>query len=128
MVRLEAVAAPSSLSLGLILSAGGFVAQVASVLISGPDSGTPLVWLPGGLLLAVLMSVAQARWPSCVGGMMVGVAVAASLPGGSILANAFPLIITLGAIPFGAYAMRILCNDVSPLRTFRNLEIGRAHV
>jgi len=121
MVRQEAVAAPSSLSLGLILSAGGFVAQVASVLISGPDSGTPLVWLPGGLLLAVLMSVAQARWPSCVGGMMVGVAVAASLPGGSILANAFPLIITLGAIPFGAYAMRILCNDVSPLRTFRNL-------
>ena len=121
MVRLEAVAAPSSRSLGLLLVAGGFVAQVTSVLVSGDDGGSALIWLPGGLLLAVLMSTPPARWPSCILGMAFGVAAASALPGGSIFANGFPLMFALALVPFGAYAMRILCSDTSPLRTFRNL-------
>jgi len=121
MVRLEALAAPSSLSLGLILFTGGFVAQAASVLLSGHDGGSLLVWLPGGLLLAALMSVSPLRWPSCVVGVMFGTAAATALPGGSFVTNAFPAMFVLALVPIGAYAMRVLCSDGSPLRTFRNL-------
>lgn len=121
MVRLEALAAPSTLSLGLVLFAGGFVAQVTSVLVSGHDGDNPLVWLPGGLLLAVLMVVPLVRWPSCVLGAALGTATASALPGGSIIADGFPLVLTLALVPIGAYAMHILCHDATPLRTFRNL-------
>src|SRR6478672_3363696 len=69
MVRLEALAAPSSLGLGLTLFAGGFAGQIVSVLVSSHVDGGPLVWLPGGLLLAVLMSIAPSRWLSCVTGV-----------------------------------------------------------
>jgi len=65
MVRLEALAAPSSLGLGITLFAGGFVSQIVSVLVSSHADGGPLVWLPGGLLLAVLMSLATPRWLPC---------------------------------------------------------------
>jgi len=107
--------------LGLVLFAGGFAAQVTSVLVSGHGVGSPLVWLPGGVLLAVLMSVPLARWASCVVGMTLGVGAGAALPDGSSVANGFPLLLSLVLVPLGAYAMRVLCSDASPLRTFRNL-------
>ena len=121
MVKLEALAAPSTLSLGLVLFAGGFAAQLTSVLISGHDGGSPLVWLPGGFLLAVLMTVPLVRWPSCVLGAVLGVVTAASLPGGSTAQGPFPLVLTLALVPIGAYAMHIVRYDTSPLRTFRSL-------
>lgn len=121
MVRLEAIAAPSSLGLGLVLLASGFVSQVISVLVSSHVDGGPLVWLPGGLLLAVLMSVAPSRWVPCVVGVVLGVALAASLPDGSLVQHGSPLVFTLALVPLGAQVMRMLCHDASPLRTFRNL-------
>ena len=90
MVRLEAVAAPSSIGLGLVLFGGGFASQVASVLVSSHADGGPLVWLPGGLLLAVLMSIAPARWLPCVAGTVLGVALAAGYPHGLIVQNGAP--------------------------------------
>ena len=121
MVRIEAIAAPISLGLGLALFATGFVSQVVSVLASSHADGGPLVWLPGGILLAVLMSVAPSRWVPCVIGIVFGVALAASLPDGSIVQNGTPLVLTLALIPLGAHGMRALCADTSPMRTFRNL-------
>jgi two-component system sensor histidine kinase UhpB len=121
MVRLEAIAAPSSLGLGLVLFAGGFASQIASVLVSSRADGGPLVWLPGGLLLAVLMSISTSRWLPCVTGMVLGVALAAAFPDGMVIQNGAPLVFTLVLVPLGAQVMRALCNDTSPLRTFRNL-------
>ena len=121
MVRLEALAAPSSLGLGITLFAGGFVSQIVSVLVSSHADGGPLVWLPGGLLLAVLMSLATPRWLPCVTGMVLGVSLAAAFPDGAVIQNAAPLVFTLVLVPLGAHGMRMLCNDASPLRTFRNL-------
>jgi two-component system sensor histidine kinase UhpB len=121
MVRLEGMTAPSSLGLGLVLFASGFVSELVSELVSGRADGGPLVWLPGGLLLAVLMSVAPSRWMSCTVGIVLGVALGATLPEGALLQSASPLIFTLALVPLGAHVMRALCNDASPLRTFRNL-------
>lgn len=121
MVRLEAVAAPTSIGLGLILFASGFMSQMVSVLVSSHADGGPLVWVPGGLLLAVLMSTEPSRWMCCVVGILVGVALAATLPDGSIVEHVSPLVFTLVVVPLGAHIMRVLCSDTSPLRTFRNL-------
>jgi two-component system sensor histidine kinase UhpB len=121
MVRLESIAAPSSLGLGLVLFAAGFAGEIVSLLVSSADAGGPLVWLPGGLLLAVLMSVAMSRWLPCVTGTVLGVSLAAAFPGRSIVENGAPLVFTLVLVPLGAHIMRALCNGASPLRTFRNL-------
>ena len=121
MVRLETVAAPPSIGLGLVLFGGGFASQVASVLVSSHADGGPLVWLPGGLLLAVLMSIAPARWLPCVAGTVLGVALAAGYPHGLIVQNGAPLVFTLALVPLGAHVLRGLCSDASPLRTFRNV-------
>jgi len=121
MVRLEAVAAPSSLGLGLILFGSGFASQVVSVLVSSHADGGPLVWLPGGLLLAVLMGTAPSRWLPSVAGILLGVVLAAALPDGSIVQNGAPLVFTLVLVPLGAQIMRAMCSDASPLRTFGNL-------
>jgi two-component system sensor histidine kinase UhpB len=107
--------------LGLILFGGGFASQIASVLVSSHADGGPLVWLPGGLLLAVLMSTALSRWLSCVTGVVLGVALAAALPDGSIIQNGAPLVFTLVLVPLGAHILRAVCGDPSPLRTFGNL-------
>jgi len=107
--------------LGLTLFAGGFVSQMVSVLVSSHADGGPLVWLPGGLLLAVLMSIAPSRWLCCVTGIVLGVSLAAAFPGGSIIESGAPLVFTLVLVPLAAHIMRALCNDASPLRTFRNL-------
>ena len=120
MARLAAAAAPSSLSLGLILFVAGFAAQAASALVSDQGGG-PIVWLPGGLLLTALMSFPERRWPSCVGGLVAGVALATTLPDGSMLASSWPLLLVLVLVPAGAYTLRAFCADASPLRTFRNL-------
>jgi two-component system sensor histidine kinase UhpB len=120
MARLAAAAAPSSLSLGLVLFAGGFAAQAASALVGDQEAG-PIVWLPGGVLLTALMSFPEKRWPSCVAGLVAGVALATALPEGSMLASGWPLLLVLVLIPAGAYAMRVFCAETSPLRTFRNL-------
>ena len=121
MVRLEAIAAPSSLGLGLISFAAGFASQILSVLVSSHADGGPLVWLPGGLLLAVLMSSASSRWLPCITGVVLGVSLAAMIPDGSIVQNGAPLLFVLVLVPLAAHVMRTLCNDASPLRTFRNL-------
>ncbi|HEX5122533.1 MAG TPA: ATP-binding protein [Rhodanobacteraceae bacterium] len=97
------------------------MSQLVSVLVSSHADGGPLVWLPGGLLLAVLMSTVPSRWLPCVTGIVLGVALAAALPDGPAIQNGGPLVFTLVLVPLGAHVMRILCNDASPLRTFRNL-------
>jgi hypothetical protein len=58
--------------------------------VSDQEGGGPIVWLPGGLLLAVLMSVPQTRWLSCVAGMLLGVAVASLVSDGSIVISGGP--------------------------------------
>jgi signal transduction histidine kinase len=121
MMRLEAIPAPSSIGLGLILLSGGFASQSVSLLASSHAGGGPLVWLPGGVLLTVLMSVAPSRWLSCVAGILLGVALAAALPAGSIMQNGAPLVFTLVLVPLGAHIMRAMCSVDSPLSTFRNL-------
>ena len=121
MVRLEGLTAPSSLGLGLVLFASGFVSELASELVSGRVDGSPIIWLPGGLLLAVLMSIAPSRWMSCAIGITLGVAFGAFLPEGAIVQSASPLIFTLALVPLCAHLMRVLYNDASPLHTFRNL-------
>lgn len=121
MVRLEGITAPSSLGLGLVLFASGFVSELVSELVGGRVDGGPLIWLPGGVLLAVLMSVASTRWLACTIGIVLGVALAASLPAGGMMRNGSPLVFTLALVPLGARVMRTLCDDASPLRTFRNV-------
>jgi len=121
MVRLEGLTAPSSLGLGLVLFASGFASELASELVSGRVDGSPIIWLPGGLLLAVLMSVVPSRWTSCTIGIALGVAFGAFLPEGAIVQSVSPLIFTLALVPVCAHLMRVLYNDASPLHTFRNL-------
>ena len=67
------------------------------------------------------MSTAPSRWLPCIAGIVLGVALAAALPDGSIIQNGAPLVFTLVLVPLGAHVMRALCSDTSPLRTFRNL-------
>jgi signal transduction histidine kinase len=121
MVRLEAAAAPSSLSLGLVLFAAGFAAQGISALVGAHGGGDSLVWLPGGLLLATLMSVPAVRWPYGVGGALLGVVCAASISQEASLSAAATPVFTLMAVPVVARAMRSVWEDPSPMRTFRNL-------
>lgn len=121
-MRLEAVSAPSPLSLGIVLFAGGFGAQIASAIeLVNDQEGGPIVWLPGGLLLAALMSLPQNRWLSCVAGMLLGVATASLVSGTSMITSGSVALLTLGLVPVGAFLMRLVCSDISPLRTFRNI-------
>ncbi|HEV7489748.1 MAG TPA: MASE1 domain-containing protein [Rhodanobacteraceae bacterium] len=114
------MSAPSSQSLGIVLFAGGFGAQIVSALTNDQAGGT-IVWLPGGLLLAALMSLPQNRWLSCVAGMLLGVAAASLFSRGSIIASGLTALLTLVLVPFGAYLMQVVRRDASPLRTFRDM-------
>jgi len=112
--------APSSLGFGAVLFAGGFAAQAISMLVNDQDGGA-IVWLPGGLLLAALMSAPQSRWISCVGGMILGVASASVFSNESIVTHGSAALLTLVLVPAGAYLMRTVGGDASPQRTFRNI-------
>jgi two-component system sensor histidine kinase UhpB len=114
---------PAALGPGLVLFAGGFVCQVIFELAGRDRDGHALVWLPGGLLLAALMSGSTARWIPCTAGCALGVAVAAQLPERSAIPAASALVLTLVLVPLAAHLMRALCSNPSPVHTFRNLAV-----
>lgn len=121
MGRLGALNA-SPLALGIGLFAASFVAQAVSVLSAQNESGEPIVWLSGGLLLAVLMSLPEGRgWMACLLGALIGVAAAGALVSMSFLMCTLGALAMLTLVPLAAHVLNTLLVDTSPLRVFRNL-------
>ena len=73
---LKAAVADASLSLawGTGLFAGGYIAQLASGVLWGPHPEIPMIWFPGAVLLAALLSAPLASWLPCAAGMLAGIA------------------------------------------------------
>jgi len=122
MGRLGALNA-SPLELGIGLFAGGFVAQAVSVFSAQNESAEQIVWLPGGLLLAALMSLPEGRgWTACLVGALIGVAAAGALVSMSFLMCTLGALAMLTLVPLAAHVLNtLLVVDKSPLRVFRSL-------
>jgi signal transduction histidine kinase len=77
MVKLAAADGSLSLAWGTGLFAGGYFAQLASGALWGFHPQIPIIWFPGAVLLAALLSAPTASWLSCCLGLLAGMAAVA---------------------------------------------------
>jgi len=116
MLRLEHIATPVSFVWGAAVCVSAFFAQIASALFASPARGGDLIWLPGGLLLAALMTLPQSRWFVCVFGAGLGVAVATMLDGEFTLSTDLRMLLVLTVVPIGANILLVLGARAMPRR------------
>ncbi len=103
MLRSAASEASLPLAWGAGLFVGGFVSQLASVALWNPHAAVHMVWFPGALLLAALLTAPRTCWAASVIGLLVGVAAAAllfRLPVAEVVLVLAPVAVSVPVVAF----------------------------
>ena len=103
MVKAAVADASLSLAWGAGLFAGGYVAQLASGVLRGFHSEIPMIWFPGAVLLAALLSAPLASWLPCTVGMLAGLAAIALTFQIEVLQAMFTALPVILVVPVFAY-------------------------
>jgi signal transduction histidine kinase len=103
MLRSAASGTSVSLTCGAGLFVGGFVSQLASVALWNPHAAIHMVWFPGALLLAALLTASRSCWPASIIGLLIGVAAAAlmfHLPVAEVVLVLVPVVVSVPVVAF----------------------------
>ncbi|HEV7779403.1 MAG TPA: MASE1 domain-containing protein [Luteibacter sp.] len=123
MLKSAASEASLPLAWGAGLFVGGFVSQLASVALWNPHAAIHMVWFPGALLLASLLTAPRPCWAGNVLGLLAGVASAAlmfRLPVLEVILVLAPVVISVPAV---ALVMLRRYADAPAFEDFRQLTL-----
>nr|WP_240733968.1 MASE1 domain-containing protein [Dyella soli] len=91
---------------------GGVFAQIASALLWSYPSGSPVLWIPGGLLFAALLTAHARCWPACLLGFLLGLVAFGVLTGSGpagMLMLGLPVVVLVPATVW--FLLRIPSHD-----------------
>jgi two-component system sensor histidine kinase UhpB len=119
----KAAVADASLSLawGAGLFAGGCLAQLASSALWGPRTEIYMIWFPGAVLLAALLSAPVTSWLACALGLLIGMAAIAltlQAPVFEVVLTVVPVVLV---VPIFARLILAWQGNLSTFEDFRQI-------
>jgi len=119
----QAAVADASLSLawGAAVFAGGYLAQLASIALWGTHTEIYMIWFPGAVLLAALLTAPVANWLSCSFGLLIAMAAMALTFQAPILDVVLTVLPVVLVVPICAQLILALQRNLSTFEDFRQI-------
>ena len=118
----EAVADASlSLAWGAGLFAGGYLAQLASIALWGVRTEIYMIWFPGAVLLAALLSAPVGSWLACSVGFLIGMAAIALTFQAAVFEVVLTVLPVVLVVPICALLILAWQRNLSTFEDFRQI-------
>jgi signal transduction histidine kinase len=121
MAKTAVADASLSLAWGAGLFAGGYLAQLASSALWGAHTEIYMIWFPGAVLLAALLSAPVTSWLSCALGLLIGMAAIAltfQAPVFEVVLTVLPVVLV---VPIFARLILAWQRNLSTFEDFRQI-------